>query len=310
MLASIMLVILMSLSVASTVLFFVKNLDTVAAGPVNSDTAKAGPVQGDRIDISDLNLFGHAKQAEPASVDAPETNLNLELQGVFTANNPARSTAIIAESNKHGKLYRIGDRLPGNAILKAVYDDHILIERGGRLEKLMFSNAKTATTAFGQRHGGNFGVYKAPAQSQYGGLSPSRLQALRQRIEERRREIAAQRANQANLSPGATIRDYVQHFHQEIESHPRQVLNQLGVSPVTSGQADGYRIGANVPQQMLAQAGLQQGDIILSVNGTPVGNVANDKSLVNQVIASGRARVEIQRGERKFFLTVPIPRSQ
>ncbi|MBD3646188.1 MAG: hypothetical protein HUJ31_01785 [Pseudomonadales bacterium] len=53
---------------------------------------------------------------------------------------------------------------------------------------------------------------------------------------------------------------------------------------------------------------MQQGDVILSVNGSPVGNVANDRGLVDQALAAGRVRVEIQRGSRRFFLTVPIPR--
>ncbi|MFT5920342.1 MAG: general secretion pathway protein C, partial [Granulosicoccus sp.] len=52
--------------------------------------------------------------------------------------------------------------------------------------------------------------------------------------------------------------------------------------------------------------GLKQGDVILRVNGKPVGNVANDKALISQVVASERARVEVQRGTRKFVVTVPI----
>lgn len=305
--ASIVLIVLMSLSVADTVLFFVRNLEEGTVSPAAVGSEKPDAARGEHIDIGDLNLFGIANEGAPAAVEAPETNLNLELQGVFTAADPSRSSAIVAERNKNGKLYQIGDHLPGNAVLKAVYDDHIIIARGGRLEKLMFSKSKAANQEFGTRPSGNFGVYRQSSNNaSY--MSPNRLQSLRQRIAQRRREIAAERARQTNQSPGATIRDYVEHFHHQIETNPKAVLNQLGVSPVTSGQADGYRIGSNVPQQMLAQAGLQQGDVILSVNGTPVGDVANDKSLVNQVIASGRARVEIQRGERKFFLTVPIPK--
>ena len=48
------------------------------------------------------------------------TRLNLELQGVFTNNNPDLSSAIIAERGKNGELFAIGDRVPGNALLHAV----------------------------------------------------------------------------------------------------------------------------------------------------------------------------------------------
>ena len=63
-------------------------------------------------------------------VAAPETRLNLELQGVFTNNNPDLSSAIIAERGKNGELFAIGDRVPGNALLHAVEQDHVLIKRG------------------------------------------------------------------------------------------------------------------------------------------------------------------------------------
>lgn len=299
-LASIVLVVLMGVSVADTVLFFYNNLDTDTVPGVGTGPIRPGH-RGDTADLAQLNLFGSA-QATGATVDAPETSLNLELQGVFNAANPKNSTAIVAEAGKDGKLYGIGDHLPGNVVLDAVFDDHILIKRGGRLEKLMFPKDTDSTQQFGSQS--SFSnmqpVNMATSQSS---LTADRIRAIRQRIAERNRNMLGY----PSQSPGATIRDYVKQFHKQIESNPQQVLNNLGVSPVSDGQPDGYRIGNNVPQQALAQAGLQQGDIILSVNGRPVGNVATDTSLVNQVLAAGRARVEVQRGERKFFLTVPIP---
>ena len=50
-----------------------------------------------------------------------------------------------------------------------------------------------------------------------------------------------------------------------------------------------------------------RGDVILSVNGQPVGNMSNDQALIDQVMAQKRVRVGVQRKQRKFYLTVPIP---
>ena len=308
--ASVVLVLLMSLSVASTVLFFVRSMNDAKVGPATHNDARTDTAGGDHINISELNLFGSVSGG-PANVDAPETNLNLELQGVFTAANPKDSTAIVAESGQDGKLYRINDKLPGNAVLKAVFDNHILIQRGGRLEKLMFPNTESTNgfSSAGQASG-NLGFSRQSINGTTNETSSDRLRQMRERIEARRQQLVQDAARESNLSPGASIRDYVERFHKQIESDPQAVLNQLGVSPVASGEASGYRIGSNVPAQMLAQAGLQQGDVILSVNGRPVGDVSSDSSFVNQVMAAGRARVEVQRGSRKFFLTVPIPRSR
>ena len=59
---------------------------------------------------------------------------------------------------------------------------------------------------------------------------------------------------------------------------------------------------------VLRAAGLQPGDMILSINGRPVGVASSDTALMAQVMASSRVRVEVKRGPRRFFLTVPVPK--
>lgn len=300
-LATIVLVVLISLSVADTALFVIENLDDEAIEPQPVEARKPVRSNADtRVDLAALNLFGKAEEAAaPKVIDAPETNLNLELQGVFTADDADDSTAIVAERGKAGELYNIGDRLPGNAILNAVFDDHILIKRGARIEKLMFSDAPLRQQF--RRQSSNISVDPAPAAS-------GRLAQVRERIAARRREIADRTAVGSTAStPGANLRAYVDNYRERIAEEPRAVLNELGVSPVADGEAQGYRIGDEVSQQALNQAGLQAGDVILSVNGTPVGNITNDQAIVDQALAAGRVRVEVQRNDRKFYLTVPLP---
>ena len=79
------------------------------------------------------------------------------------------------------------------------------------------------------------------------------------------------------------------------------------MSPVVDGEAQGYRIGNEVANDVLTRAGLMRGDVILSVNGQPVGNMSNDQALIDQVMTQKRVRVGVQRKQRKFYLTVPIP---
>ena len=59
---------------------------------------------------------------------------------------------------------------------------------------------------------------------------------------------------------------------------------------------------------MIRQAGLQPGDVVLSVNGKAVGVASSDGALIDQVMNSSRVRAEVQRGNRRFFLTVPVPK--
>jgi general secretion pathway protein C len=76
---------------------------------------------------------------------------------------------------------------------------------------------------------------------------------------------------------------------------------------MSTSKASGYKISNQISQTGLRQAGLKQGDVILSVNGQPVGNIANDRSMIDQVVAAKRVRVEVQRDTRRFFVTIPIP---
>ena len=104
-----------------------------------------------------------------------------------------------------------------------------------------------------------------------------------------------------NRSSG--LEDYAQRLRQD----PMSVLGEVGLSAVNDGESGGYRVDASA-QSAIRQAGLQPGDVVVSVNGRPIGNVMNDTALIDQVMASSRVRVEVQRGERRFFLTVPVPK--
>ena len=57
----------------------------------------------------------------------------------------------------------------------------------------------------------------------------------------------------------------------------------------------------------LSQTGLQPGDVILSVNGRPVGDINRDQKELDNVLAQGSARLEVQRGTRRFFVTASLP---
>ncbi len=287
--------VVLGLTVADGVLFVVENSgdDTIR---VVTDTP-VDPSRPDKptVNLESLNLFGTVrKTATPSVIDAPATRLNLELQGVFLSDDKASSTAIVAEKNKTGELFHIGDRLPGNAVLAAVLEDHILIRRGGRMEKLMFTDSKLRSSAKRQA-----GTETAPP------ASSTRLQQIRERLA--RRQQSGGRSRQVTAPPGSSLRNYIDSNRDRINSNPAELLSEIGMAPVAEGEARGYRISSGVSQASLMQAGLQQGDIILSVNGKPVGDIASDAALIDQTLQSKRVRVEVQRGKRRFFLTVPVP---
>ena len=104
----------------------------------------------------------------------------------------------------------------------------------------------------------------------------------------------------------ATVRSAVDAYRDRLRDDPEQALSDLGLRPVSPSRTQGYRVGslANAPQ--LAQTGLQAGDVIVSVNGRPVGDVRRDRMEIDTVLAEGAARLEVQRGERRFFVQASL----
>lgn len=290
----------MSASVARAAWFFVETLSEPNMPPA-PDTAQSehpnSSESDDAVDLASLNLFGRAEEDSTQVVDAPETRLNLELQGVFTEAGRKNSTAIVAEGNKTGELYHLGDRLPGNATLEEVFDNYILIKRGNKMEKLMFEDSPFR----GESGRSSSGPSSRPSARQ--ASRQSALDQVRSRIADNSTEINMEE----DLPTYDSFRERLEHYQQRLDEDPEEVMNELGIQSVETGNAKGYEVGGDVSNVALQRAGLQQGDVILSVNGQPVGDVANDRALINEAVDAGRVRVEVQRGSRRFYLTVPIP---
>lgn len=89
-------------------------------------------------------MFGEPTRQGPVAEvvrrSAPETRLNLSLEGVLVAQRPEDSGAIVAGSNGVTEHYRVGDTLPGNAQLAEVEPTRVLIRRNGQYESLSFED--------------------------------------------------------------------------------------------------------------------------------------------------------------------------
>jgi general secretion pathway protein C len=90
------------------------------------------------VALGNSHLFGMAPPPPPVNdANAPETNMPLVLTGIIAAADPRNGLAIIGTSASNSKIYPVGERVPGNARVHAVYIDRVLLERNGTLEALM-----------------------------------------------------------------------------------------------------------------------------------------------------------------------------
>jgi general secretion pathway protein C len=88
--------------------------------------------------IATAHLFGvpGAGPVITATVDAPETRLDLKLRGTVAADDPSMAHAIIADGKGKDSVYFIKDKVPGGAELHEVHADRVILNRAGTLETL------------------------------------------------------------------------------------------------------------------------------------------------------------------------------
>ena len=170
---------LVSAALAFLILFEAAHaLVVLSGGTAATPAASAPPLQRQgpqyprHLDISKIiavHLFGVAESvgasADPSG--APPTSANLVLAGVIATHDPKRGVAIILADGA-SKLYSVGLDV-GGGILRSVYSDHIVLERGGAFESLTFPRCVLS----GQRgHNDTAAAYARaprPAQGQAGG---------------------------------------------------------------------------------------------------------------------------------------------
>jgi general secretion pathway protein C len=254
-------------------------------------------------EIARLHLFGEISKVNATPLlpdDAPETRLRLELEGIFLAEDAKLSWAIIAEQNKPGQLYQIGDQVTPSVRLAAVREDRVILRRGANYETLSFSDED------------NVGIKLAKPTRQAARTNP------RTRLGRAARLQSGQVEQPANLGPttyptntarggGITsVKEFVDVYRSRLDEDPEGTLSSLGIVPVASNGSEGYRLGNVTSNPYLSQAGLQPGDVILSVNGRPVGDIQSDRREIDNIIAQGSARIEIVRGSRRFFVTASL----
>ncbi len=125
---------------------------TVAAADID---AQATDEEGATQRLARLQLFGEAARERDdgpddglaeAPEDAPETQLDLELRGLYAIAD-GQGLAIVVTGRDGEEVVGVGDTLPGNAEVAGIYGDRVLLRRDGELEALWLDDPD-------DRHGG------------------------------------------------------------------------------------------------------------------------------------------------------------
>ena len=261
--------------------------DSNHVGVVAKRSASKASVDSSAIPL--WNLFGkegvQKKTAAVKDVVAPTTRLKLVLMGVFAHKQEERSTAIISEQRKPGKLFHIGDKVPGNATLAAVYEDRVLLNSRGKLEALYFPQSKTTAKS---------------SRSKAKRSSASRSKRSSRSSKSKRSSGISKMMRGGPSSPGQ-IASVIQ---EELGQNAAGALKELGLE---QNNGNGYKI-SNGSNPLFSALGVKQGDVILSVNGMSIGDPERDIKDIPDAMkgTDGSCTIDILKADgRQYSQTFP-----
>ncbi len=259
-----LLVVVLALTVARFAWLVISPSDTVATytqRPLPSPmrgAASSLAVATDRTLLVRTNPFEQG-EGEIIVQDAPETNLNLNLDGLRMSTEGGESgNAIIRTPDGIGKNYRVGDEIIAGVTLERILSDRVIINRDGASETLMLGG-----------RGAGLSVISDDSQI----VSST--------------EIGERVENNAP-APKATI------IEAKIAA-PELLLSGVNAGPVrVNGQTTGYRLDPIGDPGIMQQAGLNPGDVLLRINGVSVARL-DTSDVIDRIVAAENVEMTVNR---------------
>ena len=111
----------------------------------------------------------------------------------------------------------------------------------------------------------------------------------------------SEQVDAASRARPKTMQEYIAYWRARIQANPAQVMGIIGLELVPNG----YRVTEN-HNIGVTRAGLLAGDVVTTVNGQSVGDIAADRVLYDRVADSGLATIEVIREGDTLLMSFPL----
>jgi general secretion pathway protein C len=99
--------------------------------------------------------------------------------------------------------------------------------------------------------------------------------------------------------------DFLDQAQAQLASEGANALLAFGLQPVDDGGSQGYVFdGSNA---MLRAVNLREGDVITAINGYQLGDLEQDRQLLETLRSEPRIQVEVERDGARFTVTYALP---
>lgn len=203
--------------------------------------------------LVNAHLFGLAPAPEGPQV-AAQRDTTFVLTGTIATRHPSSGLAIIGASAETAHVHLVGDSLASGVVLRAVYRDHVIVERSGQLGAVFFPRAGKATLT-------------VAAIAPYASAT-------------RRARSSPEDVDSEDLQR--------QHIEDAIEAESERTAAFVRQQPFYSdGQLRGIVLQPGSDPAMLAQLGLKAGDVLEWIDGSVISE-PDRLDWLRQRLASGQ----------------------
>jgi general secretion pathway protein C len=231
--------------------------------------------------IGNRNLFDTPdKAAEPVPESKPpqdiekleHTGLKLKLWGTVTGDADKAYAVIEETTKKKQELYRIGDPLDQSAVVKEIHRERIILTVNGQ-DQILAMEKKEAGA------GPAPGAYQPPSP-EVSSVSPPE------------NPLAAPDSSDAPSSRISLQREQIADAINNVNS----LMQQARIRPhFKDGKPDGLTFSRVQQDSIFSKLGLQSGDIITGVNGSPIESVDDALGFYNSLKTETNVKLQIRR---------------
>lgn len=285
--------------------------------PANASSTDIGQ------ELANYHLLGvyQAPQAPVAPAPVVETpapppetpRVPLKLVGVYALPNK-NGVAVIEVGGAAQKVVGIGEAIAesNGAVLEKVFADKIEISWQGKIETLGMPKLGDAPVGAG-------GASEAPIEEYIPEPEPEIIpdQLMLQQQEAQQQQIQQEEAEEeggapaAPLPPGAVPPQMPQvdpeanaggaaselgSFRQQVAQNNLKLLEVIRPSPVSEkGQLTGFRVTPGQNEALFRKTGLQAGDVVTGINGTPLNSNTSSLQAMQGLLTSASAELTVLR---------------